>query len=102
MLTHCLLTEGEWAREKGRESDLIRCCSNAKVFQKGGVAQGEGGCLLACIKYFTVSSAGAASNGPSVHRRRSRVTVGCGRWCGGWSVGGWCGIGESPNKWPGT
>lgn len=70
------------------------------MFQKGGVAQGEGGCLLACIKYFTVSSAGAASNGPSVHRRRSRMTVGCGGWSG--KGGGWCGIGVSPNSWPGT
>lgn len=46
--------------------------------------------LVACIKYFTVSSAGGASNGPSVPRPRSRVTVGSGGWVvlgGGGRVG---------------
>lgn len=40
---------------------------------------------VACIKYFCVSS-GGVSNGPGVHRRRSRVTV------RGWS-GVECGVG---------
>lgn len=50
---------------------------------------------VACIKYFCVSS-GGVSNGPGVHRRRSRVTV------RGWS-GVECGVGlcgsESVSKY---
>lgn len=80
--------------ERGRvrpDPFLFQCQSVSLHRQKRGVAQwggvGKGlHSLVACIKNLTVSSAGGASNGPSVPRRRSRVTVGSGG-VGGGGVG---------------